>query len=377
MKKYKIKNSVKIIALLIVISLVIIFTLSSCNTSKSYSLEYNIDKYDISENYDINKELYYYQIKSNNKTYDFIYKSSLLEEHKLIDKIKEYTNGDYTCITISSKQIKTNPLCTYKNNQISFHLINDELKDELSNYYKNKETINKKINNYTLFSNEKILIWNYKGFNYIKDKKNKNIKIFKEDIYEISAATHINEYIVIPNYVQNYNFNEVYIINLKTLEVDKWKINYDISFNCYINGINDKSIFLTDRKNEIQYELVPHKKRMRIVGKKNKDGILYVDGKEEKISINELVKKDILFTSSNPYKYYIDNDYIYLSYPDSKIKTKITNKKIDKIIAIKNNSVYYLIDNTLYKYDNEYGETKIVEYEEWEYNNINPIFINN
>lgn len=377
MKKYKIKNSVKIIALLIVISLVIIFTLSSCNTSKSYSLEYNIDKYDISENYDINKELYYYQIKSNNKTYDFIYKSSLLEEHKLIDKIKEHTNGDYTCITISSKQIKTNPLCTYKNNQISFHLINDELKDELSNYYKNKETINKKINNYTLFSNEKILIWNYKGFNYIKDKKNKNIKIFKEDIYEISAATHINEYIVIPNYEQNYNFNELYIINLKTLEVDKWKINYDISFNCYINGINDKSIFLTDRKNEIQYELVPHKKKMRIVGKKNKDGILYVDGKEEKISINELVKKDILFTSSNPYKYYIDNDYIYLSYPDSKIKTKITNKKIDKIIAIKNNSVYYLIDNTLYKYDNEYGETKIVEYEEWEYNNINPIFINN
>lgn len=377
MKKYKIKTSVKIIAILIIALIILVFTLSGCDASKSYSLEYNIDNYDISENYDINRNLYYYQITSNKRKYDFIYKSSIIEENKLIKKIKEYTNGDDACITIDSDYIKTNPLCTHKNNQISYHLINNELKEELSDYYKNKETINKKINNYTLYSNENILIWNYKGFNYIKNKKNTSIKLFKEDIYEISAATHINEYILIPNYEQKYNFNELYIINLNTLEVDKWKINYDISFNSYINGINDKSVFLTDKKNEKQYELVPHKKKMRIVGKKNKDGIIYVDGKEEKISINELVKKDITFTSSNPYKYTLENNYIYLSYPDSNLKTKITNQKVDKLITIKDNAVYYLVDNILYKYDNEYGETKVIEYEEWQYNNINPIFINN
>lgn len=379
MKKYKLKNSVKIIAILIILILIliIIIFLSSCDTSKSYSLEYNLNQYDISENYDINRNLYYYQITSNKKKYDFIYKSELLENNKLIKKIKEFTNGDDTCITIKSDFIKTSPLCTHKNNQISYHLVNEELKKELSEYYKNKETINKKINNYTLYSNENILIWNYKGFNYIKNKKNTNIKIFKEDIYEISAATHINEYILIPNYEQKYNFNELYIVNLKTLEVDKWEINYDISFDSYVNGINDKSLFLTDIKNEIQYELVPHKKKMRIVGKKNKDGIVYVDGKEEKISMNELIKKDIYFTSSNPYKYILENDYIYLSYADAKLKTKITDKKVDKIITIKDNAVYYLIDNMLYKYDNEYGETKVIEYEEWQYNDINPVFINN
>ena len=58
MKKYKIKNSVKIIFLIIVL-LTIIFTISKCNTSKSYSLEYSVKKYDINENYDINKKLYY------------------------------------------------------------------------------------------------------------------------------------------------------------------------------------------------------------------------------------------------------------------------------------------------------------------------------
>lgn len=377
MKKYKIKNSVKIIAILIILLLIIIIFLSSCDTSKSYSLEYNIDQYDISENYDINRNLYYYQITSNNKKYDFVYKSELLEDNRLLKKIKEYSNGDDTCITIKSDFIKTTPLCTRKSNQISYHLVNEKLKKELSDYYKSKESINKKINNYTLYSNENILIWNYKGFNYIKNKKNTNIKLFKEDIYEISAATHINEYILIPNYEQKYNFNELYIINLKTLKVDKWEINYDISFNCYINGVNDKSVFLTDIKNEIQYELVPHKKKMRIVGKKNKDGIVYIDGKEEKISMNELLKNDIHFTSSNPYKYILEKNNIYLSYADSKLKTKITDKKVDKIIAVKDKNVYYLIDNILYKYDSEYGETKVIEYEEWQYNDINPIFINN
>ena len=50
MKKYRIKNSVKIIAILIIIILIIIFTLGKCDTSKSYSLEYSIGKYDVSEN---------------------------------------------------------------------------------------------------------------------------------------------------------------------------------------------------------------------------------------------------------------------------------------------------------------------------------------
>ena len=71
MKKYKVKTSVKITAILIIALIVLIFTLSSCDTSKSYSLEYNIDNYDISENYDINRNLYYYQITSNKQKYDY------------------------------------------------------------------------------------------------------------------------------------------------------------------------------------------------------------------------------------------------------------------------------------------------------------------
>ena len=74
MKKYRIKNSVKIIGLIIIL-LIVIFTVTRCNTSKSYSLEYNIKKYDINENYDINQNIYYYEITKDNIKYNFIYES--------------------------------------------------------------------------------------------------------------------------------------------------------------------------------------------------------------------------------------------------------------------------------------------------------------
>ena len=375
MKKYKIKSSVKI-SLLIIILLIIIFSITNINTSKSYSLEYNINNYDINENYDKQKKLYYYEIKHNDVKYNFIFKSNYIKEKKLINEINEYTEEEYTCLTIKSDYVESIPLCSKDNKLIDYHLINKELKEELKEYYKEEETIEEKIDNYKIYNKQDMLIWNYKGFNYIKDNKIEKINIFKKDIYEIPLATQINEYIIIPDYEQDYNFNRIYILNLLTLEKEVWEIKYDISFQSYINGINDKSIFLTDTKNEIQYELVPHKKKMRIVGKKRKDGVIYVKGVEERVSISDLVEKNKYFTSTNPYVYTLKDNKLYLSYNDSNITTLIT-EDIDKIAYINNDTIFYYRKNTLYKFNLKYGENKVIEYEEWNYNNTNPIFINN
>ena len=71
----------------------------------------------------------------------------------------------------------------------------------------------RKISNevYEVFINDKLVddvVYDKRDelINYIKDKKNTNIKLFKEDIYEIPQAAHINEYIFIPNYEQKYNW---------------------------------------------------------------------------------------------------------------------------------------------------------------------------
>lgn len=377
MKKYKVKKSIKIIVILLFITIIALLLITSIKKTKSYSLEYSIDNYDISENFDNKTNIYYYQITDGKQKYDFIYESPYIENKKLISKINKHTSKEYTCITIESSSIKSYPICNNGKQNVDYHLVDDKLKDELQEYYKEQSEKKEKIDNYVIYNNEKMFIWNYKGFNYINDNKITKINIFKKDIYDIPLATKINEYILLPDYEQNYNFNKFYIINTKTLEVDEWEINYDISFNSYINGINYKSIYLTDIKNEKQYEIVPHKKRMRIVGNKYKDGIQYVHGKEEKIPMSELINKKIYFISNNPYVYKVENKELYLNYLENQINTKITNTKIDKIVSDKKDEVYYMKEDTLYKYSLKTGEIKLIKYEEWSYNKTNSIFINN
>ena len=377
-KKYKLKKSAIVILVLFILLIValILFIISLFKT-KSYSLEYNIDKYEINENYDNKDKYYYYEITTDKITYEFIHNSEYHKEKQLIKEVKEYNDGDYTCLKVESDYITTYPLCSYKNQLIDYHLTSETLQDKLSEYYKTPKVIYKKHDNYTIYNNNlDLLVWSYKGFNYISEDKIKFIKIFDKDIYEIPLATKINNYILIPDYEQEHNFNKVYILNLETLKVEKWKLKYDISFDSYILGTNDKSIFLIDKKNQQEYELVPHKQKMRLLASSNDKGTVYEEGSINKVSMNKLVSKEQQFTYKQNYKYILKNKTLYLSYLNSSNKIKVSEKKIDKIVYSNNDEVYYLIDYTLYRYSLKYGEEKLISYSEWEFNSNNLIFIN-
>lgn len=377
-KKYKLKKSAIVILVLFILLIValILFIISLFKT-KSYSLEYNIDKYEINENYDNKDKYYYYEITTDKITYEFIHNSEYHKEKQLIKEVKEYNDGDYTCLKVESDYITTYPLCSYKNQLIDYHLTSETLQDKLSEYYKTPKVIDKKHDNYTIYNNNlDLFVWSYKGFNYISEDKIKFIKIFDKDIYEIPLATKINNYILIPDYEQEHNFNKVYILNLETLKVEKWKLKYDISFDSYILGTNDKSIFLIDKKNQKEYELVPHKQKMRLLASSNDKGTVYEEGSINKVSMNKLVSKEHQFTYKQNYKYILKNKTLYLSYLNSSNKIKVSEKKIDKIVYSNNDEVYYLIDYTLYRYSLKYGEEKLISYSEWEFNSNNLIFIN-
>ena len=378
-KKYKLKKGAFIVLVLFIIIIVaLVLFITSLFKSKSYSLEYNIDKYEISENYNNDGNYYYYEISKGNLKYNFIYKSTYNKEKKLIQEIKEYKDEKYTCITIKSNYLKSSPLCTYKNEHIDYHLISDDLKERLSDYYKSTKTIEKKYENYTLFNQDnKLLLWSYKGFNYLNKDKIKFIKIFNKDIYEIPLATKLNNYIFIPDYEQEHYFNKVYLINLDTLEIDEWKLKYEISFDSYILGTNEKSLYLLDKKNKVEYEIVPHKKKMRIIAKSNNQGTIYDKGQITKVSMSKLSTKEQYFIYKQIYKYQLINKKLYLSYLDSSIKIKVSEQKIDNIIATDEDDVYYLVKDTLYKYNIKYGETKLIKYSDWEFNYKNLIFVNN
>lgn len=376
MKKYRLKKSAIIFMFLILIFIIaIVMIIFSLIKNKSYSVEYNIDDFNVSENYISERKEYYYEITYEKVSYAFMYPSKLLKGNKLIKDIDLYTYEDYTCLTIESDNIESNPLCSYNGEQIDYRLSPVEL--ELPIRKKIIED-NSEYENYTIYNkDENILIWNYKGFNYINKDKIEKINIFNKDIYNVSLLARVNNYVIIPDYEQSYTFNKIYIINLDNLKVDTWKIKYDISFESYILGTNNKSIFLVDKKNKIEYELVPSKKKMRINAQGNRKGIIYLDGELDKQSVSSIINTNQVFTYQNDYQYKINNNKLYLSYLDNKHQILVSDNEIKEIVYINNGDVYYLVDDTLYKYNLEYGETKLVTFSEWKYNYQNSIIIYN
>ncbi len=375
MKKLKLRKKVlfPLIILIIIIALLIFFMVKL--KDKSYSLEYDIGDYNISENYNQNESIYYYEIKTKDIKYNFISKSEYLEEKKLISNIKTYEKNDYTCLNITSSYIKVAPLCNKKNELIDYHLIPiDTFKNLENTEYITENGYNYK--NYKLYTkNEDLLVWNYKGLNHIKKDKVEFIKIFSKDIYTVPLATKINNYIFIPDYEQEYNFNNAYIINLDNSKVEKWKLDDKISFESYIAGINENSIFLVDTKNKKEYELVPHKKKMRTIATEKDDGIIYHEGEITKVPMKKIIATSISFTYKNNYHFKLTDKKLYISLLDYDNKTRITDNKVSSIVNIENDTIYYLVGTTLYKYNLKYGEQKIMEYSEWEFNNKNQIFI--
>lgn len=376
MKKYKLRRSFVITSIIILLIIIVLIILLVINNKESYSLEYSYNDFKISENYDKNKKEYYFEIYYNKIKYAFISNSKKTNKTKLINKIEEYKDEDYICLKTYSKYIENNILCSYKDQQIDSHLVSNNLLDELI-INKNKEESKYEIDNYTIYNNDNIYIWNYKGFINISSSKYETIKIFNNDIYETKLIGNINNYILIPDYESEINFNKIYLLDTNKNKITIWDLEYDISFDSIILGTHDKSIFILDKSQKKEYELVPHKKKMRIVGTNNNKGVIYNKDSLKNVSLENIITNNLIFTYDNSYNYYLKDNNIYLDYYNYNNKIKISNYSINKILAIEKDTVYYLVNTKLYKYNPSIGELLIAEYSDWEYNSLNMIFPNN
>lgn len=379
MKRYRLKKKyiklLFILGILLILILIIIIVIPK-NNNQDYSLEYEIGDYSISENFDTN--IYTYKIEYNNVTYPFTVEHTYIDSKKLIKNISSITKEFYECILIESDNFDINPQCSYKNELIDYHLISDDLKKEIPEHFKNAESKGKKVDNYTIYNQDSDkIIWAYKGINILTDDKINYVNIFSKDIYNIDLAVKINDYFVIPDYEQEYEFDKIYLYNISKNKLTTWKLKNKISFESYILGTKDKSIYLVDKKNKKEYEIVPHKKKMRVIGTKSKGGIIYNNNEKEKINMQKLITSEQRFNSTTNYNYIIQNKNLYLKYKNDDELIKISHQKIDSIINIKNDEVYYISKDTLYKYNLKDGEKKVIQYYEWTYNSNNMIFINN
>lgn len=368
--------SKKKLRLLLIIFLIITFLLLIIFKDNSYSKVYDIDEYKVTEEFNDKQSYYYFQIKYNSLDYELLINHKYSGE-KLITNITKYSEKEELCLVLELTIGNSSLVCSKDNKLINWNLISDNLKDkipsELIKEYSENSYTEKDI---AIFNNiaSKIYIWNYKGFDIIENGKLKTLNIFDDDVYDTNLIAKVNNYIIIPNYNQKYNFNKIIILNTKTDEIEEWELNYEISYDSYVMGSYENSIYLVDIKNKIQYELVPHKQKARIIATKNSQGLIYK--KEwQKMTVNQMINNKETFTFNIIYNYQIASQKLYLSYINSPNTIQVTNNRVDKIVAINDNEVYYLSQNKLFYFNIYDGEKLLAQKEEWLFNNENKVFI--
>lgn len=361
----------KRVVMLLSVLIIVLVIIGNLVKEKHYEVEYSINGYTIVENY--SDKIYTFRISNDNNSFSFLENIKYVKKHKLINDIEVVDENDETCLILESSYFSYNPLCVINDEEVDYHLVSEKMKEKLnlgvSKEVEEKDYNSIKINN---LLNYNYLVWNYKDFELISNKEIKTINVFDNDAYDIPLTKIVNNYLLIADYNSKYSFNKFYVINLLKGTKDEFKIKDDISFDSYVLGSYDESIYLVDKKNKIEYEIVPHKKKIRIVGTENKQGIILTSNGFEKISLAKLVSKEYSFYDNNKYDYKIIDNKLYQVINDDKLL--VSNKKIKDIITIKKDTVLYLVNDTLYLYNNFYGETKVMSNFEWNFNYKNNIY---
>ncbi|MBO4245183.1 MAG: hypothetical protein J5892_00375 [Bacilli bacterium] len=366
-KKRLLKPRKKTICLFFFLFLIVLLVIYHLIKPKIYHNKYQVNKYQIKETYDTKKDLYEITINVNNINY--LYKRiDKKYEHANITKIKTYQKDNITCIKPTSR-LNLEVICYEDNNIISPNLLDNEFKKEIG-YQEPKEKSNKhqKITTYNLL-NKNYYLWNYHGFTLIKKNNSfKEIRLFKNDTYDATLLTKLDNYILIADYDNQYYFKKFIVYDMKKNKESKISVNKEISFNSEILGNNNKSVYLLDKKNEREYEIVPEYLKYRLL----KTPVYYNQGLKE-TTIKKLINEEVVWLNDYLITYFIMDNNLYMKYNDLAIR--VSDLKIDKINYQDNLGVYYLVGDTLYHFDPNNLETKVLSYSEWQFNKNNNIII--
>lgn len=209
------------------------------NYPKQYSKTYEFKDVKITESYNTEKEYYEFQLTYNNIKFPYIINHKYMTKRNFINDIDIEENKNNICIYPKSAIFSFAPLC-YENDQLkSFNIVDNDLQYE----YKKEKNLNIKFNDLLIsdFYDKTFLVNNYYGFYWLNDNKKENIKLFKNDSYDMNLIYQIDKYLLIRDYDSKYYFNKFYLINVLNGKVKE--IEFD-------NNISDNSIFLGDYKNK-------------------------------------------------------------------------------------------------------------------------------
>lgn len=354
------KKLVVLISLLIcVFSLFLFFYLRA----HDYELEYELNDVSIRETFNKKDNYYQFTFKYEKEEYSIISFDKYTNKRKLISDIEVKEENGLVCLIPESKTISAYTVCSKDKELISYNY-DDSIKKEKIDEYDGYNIYDLDSNNY--------LLWNYNHFVLLKNNLKDKISLFAKDIYNINLVTTLDNYLIIPDYDESYSFDKVYLIDVDKNKTKEINLRYEVYFDSYFLGNSKKLVYLYDKKEEQEYYI--NIKNEKIYKTDNK---ILVNNNWENVSSYKLKEEKVKFANDIVYNYKVINNKLYSYIQDDKYLTKISDMDIKTIVKVDKFDVYFISDNTLYKYNPYEGFKALISHSEWDFNYNNMAFIFN
>lgn len=399
-----IKKIITFSLLLLFLTLLLEFGINYFKTS--HHVEYDISGYTVEEDYIKKSGKDYYLIKASKdgKEYIFNAKNEFNKNEKIIKEIIPYDTDDISCATIIyTNNSSSTPIC-YKDKILHSYIsvenepgISEYLK-QLNKYAEDKITSSdesyvfayNEIYKNNLYKNEDIIMYNYKNIIKINGERTMTFDFSNKDVFKNEYGTLVGKYYVIPKMRNSIEFSHYLIVDLEKETVEEIDLAREVSANIssqmYVNGIYNSNLYIFDKSNLVQYEINPGKGEIKVVGNKDKKGIVYKNGQEEEIGVYTLNNEKVKFTENYDAYKEIDYDQIFLTsngavYVKDGVFYKVYNNYLKnpiylfeaknvQDIKVKEDNIYYINDQFLYRY-NDYGNVRILKREQFKYDYTN------
>lgn len=399
-----IKKIITFSLLLLFLTLLLEFGINYFKTS--HHVEYDISGYTVEEDYIKKSGKDYYLIKASKdgKEYIFNAQNEFNKNEKIIKEIISYDTDDISCATIIyTNNSSSTPLC-YKDKILHSYISVEnepgmsEYLEQLNKYAEDKITPSdesyvfayNEIYKNNLYKNEDIIMYNYKNIIKINGERTMTFDFSNKDVFKNEYGTLVGKYYVIPKMRNSIEFSHYLIVDLEKETVEEIdlarEVSAKISSQMYVNGIYNSNLYIFDKSNLVQYEINPGKGEIKVVGNKDKKGIVYKNGQEEEIGVYTLNNEKVTFTENYDAYKEIDYDQIFLTsngavYVKDGVFYKVYNNYLKnpiylfeaknvQDIKVKEDNIYYINDQFLYRY-NDYGNVRILKREQFKYDYTN------
>ncbi len=378
---------------------------------KSHSISYTVGEgsyYHINEDYNNTKDKSYYLFRvttNDKKEFIFEFPNKFNKQKKIVSEVKEFDKDGWDCLSLVfiNKKESTIPICMNNGTLYSYNYAKNYV--DLSEYVsdlpgieldkkidkeeeRNENNDNIVVVNKGYFDDEVILVYNYKRIVAYYKKQDKVVNFSNQDAYTNNLGALVGNFYLVPRYGVDSPEIRTYIkYNLNT-QIKKeivlpTPLSKDLS---YANGVYDNKLYVFDKSNMTQYEINPYTDEVNVTGTVEKYPFAYINGQETNISAFEMKDFNIKFYDKIDSFSYMDYDSIYTNSEYAiigkdgnyyKVYNKYNNTPIllftnpnAKEIKEKNGNIYYIENDTIYKY-NDYGIFEMIISNELIYNNVN------